>query len=210
MAAGGKAVDLNRKILRPQHVGALFAAVKRYKVTELNLANNQLGADGGALVVAALKTNTTLTFLRCALLGRRSRTRAARGAFLARRQDGGRTEAERNPSFPACVSRMSPAPHAHRPHTACTCTEHIACLPPRQPPRRCRTHARTPRGPRPRPPLPTGGWRARVHPSACTCPSQAARQQLRRRRQASPQSGCRQRPRDVSLAQACMGSPIDR
>ena len=27
------------------------------------------------------------------------------------------------------------------------------------------THARaTPRGPRPRPPLPTGGWRARVHP----------------------------------------------
>ena len=69
-AAGGKRVDLAEKILRPQHVGALFAAVKRYKVTELNLANNQLGADGGALVAAALKTDTTITWLRCALYTR--------------------------------------------------------------------------------------------------------------------------------------------
>ena len=69
-AAGGKRVDLNRKMLRPQHVGALFAAVERYKVTELNLELNQLGAAGGELVAAALKTNTTLTTLKCAQLGR--------------------------------------------------------------------------------------------------------------------------------------------
>merc|ERR1719272_1047504 len=62
-AAGGKEVDLSRKMLRPQHVGALFAAVERYKVTELDLGYNQLGGEGGALVAAALKTNTTLTSL---------------------------------------------------------------------------------------------------------------------------------------------------
>ena len=71
-AAGGKEVDLSKKMLRPQHVGALFAAVERYQVTKLNLSWNQLGAEGGALVAAALKTNTTLTVLRCAQLGRPS------------------------------------------------------------------------------------------------------------------------------------------
>ena len=65
-AAGGEAVDLNRKMLRPMHVGALFAAVERYQVAELDLAVNQLGAAGGELVAAALKTNTTLTTLGCA------------------------------------------------------------------------------------------------------------------------------------------------
>ena len=65
-------VDLSRKMLRPQHVGALFAAVERYQVAELDLQNNQLGAEGGALVAAALKTNTTLTRLQCAQLGRPS------------------------------------------------------------------------------------------------------------------------------------------
>eukprot|EP00964_Phaeocystis_antarctica_P073629 scaffold45193_cov43-Phaeocystis_antarctica.AAC.6 len=68
-AAGGKRVDLDRKMLRPQHVGALFAAVERYQVTKLDLTGNQLGAAGGALVAAALKTNTTLTKLKCAQLG---------------------------------------------------------------------------------------------------------------------------------------------
>ena len=68
----GKEVDLSRKMLRPQHVGALFAAVERYQVTKLDLSWNQLGAEGGALVAAALKTNTTLTRLRCAQLGRPS------------------------------------------------------------------------------------------------------------------------------------------
>ena len=68
-AAGGKKVDLSSKMLRPQHVGALFAAVERYQVTKLNLGRNQLGAEGGALVVEALKTNTTLSWLECAQLG---------------------------------------------------------------------------------------------------------------------------------------------
>ena len=72
-AAGGERVDLNSKMLRPQHVGALFAAVERYQVAELYLVANQLGAEGGALVAAALKTNTTLTWLGCAQLGRPSK-----------------------------------------------------------------------------------------------------------------------------------------
>ena len=71
-AAGDGGVDISKKMLRPQHVGALFAAVERYQVTELDLSYNQLGAEGGALVAAALKTNTTLTRLECAQLGRPS------------------------------------------------------------------------------------------------------------------------------------------
>ena len=51
---------------------ALFAAVERYQVANLDLTGNQLGADGGALVAAALETNTTLTTLGCAQLGRPS------------------------------------------------------------------------------------------------------------------------------------------
>ena len=65
-------VDLTCKMLRPQHVGALFAAVERYQVAALDLRLNQLGAEGGALVAAALKTNTTLWELECAQLGRPS------------------------------------------------------------------------------------------------------------------------------------------
>eukprot|EP00964_Phaeocystis_antarctica_P062035 scaffold37121_cov54-Phaeocystis_antarctica.AAC.1 len=65
-AAGGEAVNLGSKMLRPMHVGALFAAVERYQITKLDLQRNQLGAAGGALVAAALKTNTTLTSLECA------------------------------------------------------------------------------------------------------------------------------------------------
>eukprot|EP00964_Phaeocystis_antarctica_P053831 scaffold31616_cov59-Phaeocystis_antarctica.AAC.1 len=71
-AAGGKAVNLQYKMLRHMHVGALFAAVERYQVASLDLDYNQLGAAGGAQVVAALKTNTTLTTLKCAQLGRPS------------------------------------------------------------------------------------------------------------------------------------------
>ena len=71
-ARRSKSVDRRYKMLRPQHVGALFAAVERYQVAELDLDRNQLGAEGGALVAAALKTNTTLTYLRCAQLGRSS------------------------------------------------------------------------------------------------------------------------------------------
>ena len=71
-ARRGKEVNLKYKMLRPQHVGALFAAVERYRVAKLDLRWNQLGAEGGALVAAALKTNTTLTWLGCAQLGRPS------------------------------------------------------------------------------------------------------------------------------------------
>ena len=60
-ARRGEWVNIGCKMLRPQHVGALFAAVERYQVTKLVLSHNQLGAEGGALVAAALKTNTTLT-----------------------------------------------------------------------------------------------------------------------------------------------------
>ena len=42
-AAGGKKVDLKYKMLRPMHVGALFAAVERYKIADLDLSFNQLG-----------------------------------------------------------------------------------------------------------------------------------------------------------------------
>ena len=71
-ARRGEMVYLRTKMLRPQHVGALFAAVERYRVRKLDLTNNQLGDEGGALVAAALKTNTTLTTLECAQLGRPS------------------------------------------------------------------------------------------------------------------------------------------
>eukprot|EP00964_Phaeocystis_antarctica_P074427 scaffold45752_cov56-Phaeocystis_antarctica.AAC.2 len=71
--AGGKAVNLGYKMLRPMHVGALFAAVERYQVAELDLQFNQLRAAGGALVAAALNTNTTLTSLKCAQLGQPSK-----------------------------------------------------------------------------------------------------------------------------------------
>jgi hypothetical protein len=81
-AAGGGKADLSRKMLRPQHVGALFAAVERYKVADLDLHLNQLGAAGGALVAAALETNTTLTSLRCAQLGRPSNQGQGLAALL--------------------------------------------------------------------------------------------------------------------------------
>ena len=71
-ARRGGWLDLGGKMLRPQHVGALFAAVERYQVAKLDLNTNQLGAEGGALVAAALKTNTTLAELWCAQLGRPS------------------------------------------------------------------------------------------------------------------------------------------
>ena len=71
-AARGARVNLSEKMLRPQHVGALFAAVERYQVDVLDLDDNQLGDEGAALVAAALKVNTTLTELWCAQLGRPS------------------------------------------------------------------------------------------------------------------------------------------
>ena len=58
---------LSAKMLRPQHVESLMAAVNKYRVTELILNSNQLGPEGGAKLAEALKTNTTLEVLGCAL-----------------------------------------------------------------------------------------------------------------------------------------------
>merc|ERR1740130_1116292 len=62
-AAGGETVDLSKKMIRPVHVDALFAAVERYKVAVLKLDTNQLGATGAVKLAAALKTNATVTSL---------------------------------------------------------------------------------------------------------------------------------------------------
>eukprot|EP00964_Phaeocystis_antarctica_P118434 scaffold82224_cov52-Phaeocystis_antarctica.AAC.1 len=276
-AAGGKRVDLMTKMLRPMHVGALFAAVERYQVAELGLGANQLGAAGGELVAAALKTNTTLTTLRCARLGQPSnlvprvgflvrpwhrhaklaafalftffcRVRSlgsnklgpAAGMAIAEALKGNttltslesaalchRTHPPVRPGPLTCIIPCtSPPPtlsHAsqHRPARAVNATSHSLRVPRTsparaQPTRGLRMHrahgrprantlaaatsARTRRGPRPRPPLPTCVWRVRVHAPTCTCPSQAGLQRPRRRRQEGPQSGRRQRPQAGALA----------
>ena len=66
-AKEGEEVHLGGKLLRPQHVGSLMAAVEKHQVAELKLHRNQLGPEGGAKLAEALKTNTTLTLLGCAL-----------------------------------------------------------------------------------------------------------------------------------------------
>ena len=62
-AKEGEEVPLGAKLLRPQHVGSLMAAVEKHQVAKLNLNRNQLGPEGGAKLAEALKTNTTLTKL---------------------------------------------------------------------------------------------------------------------------------------------------
>ena len=66
-AEEGEEVDLIGKMLRPQHVELLMAAVNKYRVTTLHLNSNQLGPEGGAKLADALQTNTTLKLLECAL-----------------------------------------------------------------------------------------------------------------------------------------------
>jgi hypothetical protein len=56
-------VDLSSKLLRPQHVSSLMAAVEQHKVSALDLSGNHLGAAGAEHLVAALKANTTVTEL---------------------------------------------------------------------------------------------------------------------------------------------------
>ena len=68
-AEEGEEVNLSAKMLRPQHVESLMAAVNKYRVTRLSLGNNQLGPEGGAKLAEALKINTTLTYLKCAPAG---------------------------------------------------------------------------------------------------------------------------------------------
>ena len=71
-AEEGELVDLGAKMLRPQHVEPLMAAVNKYRVTKLGLAVNQLGPEGGAKLAEALKTNTSLKVLQCALAAPRT------------------------------------------------------------------------------------------------------------------------------------------
>ncbi len=71
-AKKGEYVDLGLKMLRPQHVESLMAAVNKYRVTKLDLELNQLGPEGGAKLAEALKTNTSLDVLECALAAPRT------------------------------------------------------------------------------------------------------------------------------------------
>lgn len=71
-AKKGEMVFLSAKMLRPQHVESLMAAVNKYRVTDLKLDCNQLGPEGGAKLAEALQTNTTLKVLRCALAALRT------------------------------------------------------------------------------------------------------------------------------------------
>ena len=71
-AEEGEEVDLIGKMLRPQHVESLMAAVNKYRVAELWLGVNQLGPEGGAKLAEALQTNTTLKVLECALAALRT------------------------------------------------------------------------------------------------------------------------------------------
>jgi hypothetical protein len=66
-AKEGERVGLNNKLLRPQHVGSLMAAVEKHQVAKLDLDRNQLGPEGGAKLAEALKTNTTLRWLQVRL-----------------------------------------------------------------------------------------------------------------------------------------------
>ena len=71
-AEEGELVLLRGKMLRPQHVESLMAAVNKYRVAKLDLIGNQLGPEGGAKLAEALKTNTSLKELRCALAAPRT------------------------------------------------------------------------------------------------------------------------------------------
>ena len=71
-AEEGEMVLLAAKMLRPQHVESLMAAVNQYRVTKLLLGGNQLGPEGGAKLAEALKTKTSLKVLLCALAAPRT------------------------------------------------------------------------------------------------------------------------------------------
>ena len=86
-----------RDALRPQHVEPLMAAVNKYRVAKLSLNSNQLGPEGGAKLAEALKSNTSLKELRCALAAPRTdaqrsllwpRLRVTRPPLCARRLGG--------------------------------------------------------------------------------------------------------------------------
>ena len=49
-----------------------MAAVNKYRVTEMDLKLNQLGPEGGAKLAEALKSNTSLKLLECAMAAPRT------------------------------------------------------------------------------------------------------------------------------------------
>ena len=60
-AGASASVDLSSKMLRPQHVKALMAAVEQHKVTQLDLSGNQgIGLKGKAALVEAMEKNEAL------------------------------------------------------------------------------------------------------------------------------------------------------
>jgi hypothetical protein len=88
-AEEGELVELQCKMLRPQHVESLMAAVNKYRVTELNLDGNQLGPKGGKKLAKALKTNTSLKVLHVDHNGLDGSARQAlRAAAGSRKSDG--------------------------------------------------------------------------------------------------------------------------
>ena len=60
--AGGRVV-IQYKMIRECHVEALFEAVNKYEVKDLNLNRNQLGDAGAEAIAAMLRTNRSLTKL---------------------------------------------------------------------------------------------------------------------------------------------------
>ena len=71
-----------------------MAAVEKHQVAKLNLDANQLGPEGGAKLAEALKTNTSLKVLQCAMAAPRTdaqrsllwpRPRVTRPPLCARR-----------------------------------------------------------------------------------------------------------------------------
>ena len=54
---------LNAKMIRDCHVEALFKAVNKYEVKQLDLRGNQLGDEGAEAIAGMLRTNRSLTFL---------------------------------------------------------------------------------------------------------------------------------------------------
>jgi hypothetical protein len=103
--------------------------------------DNKLGPEGGMALAEALKSNTTLKTLLSAALPSNPPAHAAR-PFPALRASVHLTpflvswkhlntrpaRAYMRPANPCvCLGRVL---HAHSPHTACTHTEQVACLPP--------------------------------------------------------------------------------
>ena len=164
--------------LRPHSMHAHCTGPLHFFLRRLrSLQFNELGPEGGMALAEALKSNTTLKTLESAALPSNPPAHAAR-PFPALRASVHLTpflvpwkhlnatpvRALHATSLSLRVSRTSPA-RAQPTHSLHT--HRASCL---LAAAHCHSRPRTPRGPRPRPPLPMGGWRARAHPPACNLP----------------------------------------